>query len=390
MRRVVMVSFVCWATIWMAACKPGDGGSDGPKLNKKNCNSDSDCGSGQLCNPGSLFCVDDVTVGTNAFAGGFELRVASDEAAGLDQNLFARVNLEGKAYTLHDFMLMSPGGSTLSFGATTFGEMGAYDDLLWFTLPLDKVMVGSPMLLSDDLTPSLYQNTGGAMLIKAYTDAETGAQLYHQVIGQVDSGVFTLTEMSESGTTVAGNFKGSLRPPVYISAASWMDADCSTSEVVDPFVWACSPMFAGYDLIAGVDAILDCAGCYHGFVSATYDIMGESGLYQVNEYPFDVWAETAGDKITTWGFVMTADGTGYRGLEVTIPKASFTKGKTLSIGSQATVALWIGALDEEGAYLVPAEKVGTFSTGQVKVAYAVGGANGRISLYVKAGLAGGE
>lgn len=372
------------------ACKPQDEGLGGgmPGITKDSCNSNSDCGSGKICNPGSLLCVDDVSVGSNEFAGSFELLVSSDNSSGMEQNLFARVNYDGDDFTLHDMMLMGAGGASLSFGATTFGDAGAYNDLLWFTLPHELVKVGSPMLLSDSMTPALYDKTGSGMLIESYTD-ETGAEAYHKVIGHVDSGVFTLTDMGESGQKVAGNFKGTLRPPVYISAAAWMDADCAETEVVDPFGWKCAAAFAGYDILAGIDAVLDCDECSHGFASATYDILGEGDFYQVNEFPMDVHSSTWDDgKIHTQAFIPSADGAGFRCLEVIIDTSDFSQGKTLQVGKDAEVSIWTAKLFKDGITLIKDSKVADLTSGQVKIAYHVPGPDGRISLYVKAGISG--
>ena len=276
---VALVGLGAWA------CKPpGEaGGLD------DTCWKHQDCPDGQLCSPGALRCVNDVTVQEGELAGSFEFILAPPLDAGSQQKLYVKALLNSRTYELYDMVTfgITSDGSSLFSGLR--GRFEGQEQIGFFlTMPQDAFDQDKVAPFGDGLAPYIEGLTATGRL--EVDDAITG--LTSRILGEVRSGQFRFTRIDKEsdgawayGGTVAAEFMATIEPPTYYMSSALATDQCTEDELLDPNSLTCTAAFSGWNTLMGFDSV------YNGFGDRSE---GKGAVSYLGEDVVQKYAEVSG------------------------------------------------------------------------------------------------
>ncbi len=366
MTRFAKILFAIVLILSGWACTPG-GGNGSPK---DSCRSQSDCEGGEICNPGSLRCIADVSVGRNEFAGTFEFVIAPD-GAGQEQNMYAKADMGGVVYEINQVTIFGGTENSISFDFRSRMDEETWIALI-FSIPIGLVNVESGIPLSDGLNPADGE-TGDGILALHDPRGEGPDDDVIIPIAEVESGSFLFTRFEgDVGGTISGQFQGTLMPATYFTALGWMPG-CPDGQLLDLNL-SCNEAFSGYDFLASLESVYKGSGSEGGRMIVSYRAGEEEQTYRLGApcYSFDYESNAV-----IQGIWKTTPDAQYRMMQVVFPRTKLSSGSLLGIGTDASVTVFAGVIQGDGTVEFN-DILATGASGQLTVRHFQDGPNGRV------------
>lgn len=364
--RLLVFGALTWL---LGACVPADDRNRPDDA----CDSDSDCGQGEICNPGSLRCVPEVTVGEAECAGSFQY-IVSQSGAGY-VNVYAKAKWKGEEYEICDFIQLADYDLWQTYSVYGWVE-GEEDTSLVIPLNVisDLVKVGKNVSISDWLDPAA-EGGAWASLIKV----GIGDVALQRALADLSGGSIMFTHYDRGiGGQVAAEFESRLRTPAGCTVIRNGRAVCRDDEFVDPDTGMCRPAFDGYDAMLALDCVYNGQrDPGEGCVDGAYRLAGEE---QAALYGGHCPAWDDGNNVAFFAYWFRSEGGPCRAIAAQVPRAQLVAGRSFTLTNEAPLAVYTCIADQG---TVTIDSVLTqLTSGTLKIRYVKEAPGGRLFMSV--------
>ncbi len=362
-KLILAVLVVTLTTFW--ACRPSVSGSG-----DHGCDSDSDCHSGEICNPTSFKCVSDVNVARDHFAGSFEF-IFNNALEARQPSTYVKANIMGQEYVMHNFLVANPssnGNQFLVESGQILPDGGTIS--LKIAIPSNFLAGGANITLSDGLDVS-EGIVGSGLILRGEPMPPDNKVETASLPAQIETGTLALTDFTaEVGGLVAGKFEGTLMPTTAYKNTLGLIDKCGDNELLDPKTTECLAAFDGYDMLAGMDSVYESENGLEkdGWIVTSYRLPGEEVHYELGGCVS--WKDNGNIII---GGLFQPPEKQRRYMEVYFPETNLEVGTSLQLDQYAAGNVF--EVDDQGHI---GNSIAHMSSGQVTIRHFRDGPRGRL------------